>query len=217
MFVKEFYDGQTGTLTYLVVDSKTGDLIIIDPLLDFDSEKETYSESSAEKIYQYIQENNFNPKVILETHVHADHISGAKYFKEKYCIPVGISARVSEVREGFYFSQPDKEFFNLLIEQKEYSFGSLALKALSTPGHTPACMSFLIGNSLFVGDLLFLPDKGTGRCDFKGGSSEDLYESITQKVYSLPDETKIYVGHDYPEGREMAFQTTVAESKKAIL
>jgi glyoxylase-like metal-dependent hydrolase (beta-lactamase superfamily II) len=161
---------------------------------------------------------------IFETHAHADHISGAQLIKKTYPqAQIAIGANITKVQslfKGFFnlteeFAQDGSQFDRLLTEDETLRAGALEIKTLFTPGHTPACVSLLVnGKALFTGDTLFMPDYGTGRCDFPAGSSEDLYESITQKLYTLPDETRVYVGHDYqPHGRALQWETTIGASK----
>ncbi len=223
MNVQHFYDSETYTLTYIVFDEKTRDAIIIDPVLDFDPASGKVSKTSLEKLTSFISKNQLNPIASLETHAHADHLSSSQYLKSIYPkIKIGIGEKIKLVQEVFkkHFNlshlQTDGSQFDFLISDfEQIQFGSLTLKAIPTPGHTPACLSFLIDDALFTGDALFMPDYGTGRCDFPAGSATHLYQSIHENIYSLPDSTKIYVGHDYqPNGREMLFQTTVGESKK---
>ena len=218
------YDADTFTLTYIVYDDNTGDAVIIDPVLDIDTAAGKLSFESLNKITSFIKTQNLKVKGILETHAHADHLSSSQYLKEHFPeAQVAISERIKIVQETFrpVFNLKDLNIdgsqFDLLFKDHEtYNFGSVAVKILPTPGHTPACTSFLIEDNLFTGDALFMPDFGTGRCDFPAGSAEDLYKSISEEIYTLPDETKIWVGHDYqPNGRELKYQTTVKESKEA--
>lgn len=217
------YDADTFTLTYIVYDDNTGDAVIIDPVLDIDTAAGKLSFESLNKITSFVKTQKLNVKGILETHAHADHLSSSQYLKEQFPeAQVAISERIKIVQETFrpVFNLKDLNIdgsqFDLLFKDHEtYNFGSVAVKILPTPGHTPACTSFLIEDNLFTGDALFMPDFGTGRCDFPAGSAEDLYKSISEEIYTLPDETKIWVGHDYqPNGRELKFQTTVKESKE---
>lgn len=217
------YDADTFTLTYIVYDDNTGDAVIIDPVLDIDTAAGKLSFESLNKITSFIKTQNLKVKGILETHAHADHLSSSQYLKEHFPDAlVAISERIKIVQETFrpVFNLKDLNIdgsqFDLLFKDHEtYNFGSVAIKILPTPGHTPACTSFLIEDNLFTGDALFMPDFGTGRCDFPAGSAEDLFNSISKEIYTLPDETKIWVGHDYqPNGRELQYQTTVKESKE---
>lgn len=222
--VKEFFDKNTWTLTYVVFDEKTNDAIVIDPVWDYDPAASKLSAESADLVYDFILEKKLNVHYILETHAHADHVSGAQVLKQR--IPgakVGIGAKITDVQKVFKeifnlnpnFATDGSQFDLLLNEGTLLSAGSLEIKTIFTPGHTPACGSYLIGDALFTGDALFMPDYGTGRCDFPAGSAHDLYTSVHEKLYKLPDETRVFVGHDYlPNGRAMAFETTIGEEKR---
>jgi glyoxylase-like metal-dependent hydrolase (beta-lactamase superfamily II) len=222
MKIKEFFDKLTSTLTYIVSDENTSDAIVIDPVLDFDPAAGKIWGESLASIFAYLKNENLKLRGILETHAHADHITGAQYLKKNSTAPVAIGEHITEVQKMFvsFFNlknvASDGSQFDILLKANEiYKFGSISVKVFSTPGHTPACSSYLIDDSLFVGDAIFIPDSGTGRCDFPGGSAKDLYNSISNIIYKLPDETRIYVGHDYqPGGRALQFQTTLAEEKR---
>lgn len=222
--VKEFFDSATWTLTYVVYDETTKDAVILDPVWDYDPASSKMTTTSANEVLQFVKAKNLNVHYILETHAHADHVSGAQVLKQHLpTAKVGIGAKITEVQkvfknvfnldEGF---KPDGSQFDLLLEEGiVLHAGSLKIDTIYTPGHTPACASYVIGESVFSGDVLFMPDYGTGRCDFPAGSADDLYTSVHEKLYKLPDHYKIYVGHDYmPGGRQLAFQTTIAEEKK---
>lgn len=181
-------------------------------------------DQSIQEVIAYISKNGLKVRAVLETHAHADHLSSSQILKQVFPEALlGIGENIKVVQEVFkaYFNLPNlktdgSQFDKLFKDFEEVSFGSLKMKALPTPGHTPACMSYLFGDNVFVGDALFMPDYGTGRCDFPRGSAKDLYQSVSKTLYSLPDETKVFVGHDYsPGGREMRFQTTIGESKKS--
>ena len=221
--VKEFFDPDTFTLTYLVTDLNTKDTLILDSVMDYDPAASRVSFHSAELLINYIEQQQLNVVGILETHAHADHLSAAQYLKKKYpYAPLAIGKNIVKVQGVFKeifgledLSLKGDQFDLLLDEGTDYSFGSLKLRVIFTPGHTPACSSYHIGDSLFTGDALFMPDYGTGRCDFPAGSSSELWESV-QKIYRLPEETKIYVGHDYqPHGRAVKWMTSVGEQKKS--
>ncbi len=199
------------------------DGVIIDPVWDFDQPSGQLKDHSIQQVVKFISQQKINVRGILETHAHADHLSSAHQLKAYY--PEAITAIGSKIKlvqavfkEHFNidYVNADASQFDLLLEDfQDYEFGTLKLKAIPTPGHTPACMSYLFGNKVFTGDALFMPDYGTGRCDFPKGSSKALFHSVSHNLYSLPDETEVYVGHDYqPGGRELAFQTTIGESKK---
>jgi glyoxylase-like metal-dependent hydrolase (beta-lactamase superfamily II) len=223
MQIQHFFDPDTFTLTYVVSDPQSRDAVIIDPVLDFDPPSGIISDRSIKPVIQYIQDKQLKLHAILETHAHADHLSSSQILKKIFPhAKIAISENIKLVQEVFikhfnidYLSADGSQFDLLIKDNQELMFGTLKMKALATPGHTPACMSFLFGDHVFTGDALFMPDYGTGRCDFPKGSARDLYLSITKKLYTLPDTTKIYVGHDYsPNGREMKFQSTIGESKQ---
>jgi glyoxylase-like metal-dependent hydrolase (beta-lactamase superfamily II) len=223
MIIKHFFDQETFTLTYAVSDEQSKDCIIIDPVLNYDSSTGTISDHSVLELVDYIKSNHLRLKGILETHAHADHLSGQHFLKKFFPEAISvIGEKIKLVQEVFknHFNMlslktDGSQFDKLLADFEEIHFGTINLMAIPTPGHTPACMSFLIGDAIFTGDALFMPDYGTGRCDFPKGSAEDLYDSVKNNLYSLPDATRVYVGHDYsPEGREMQYQTTIADSKR---
>lgn len=223
MKIKHFFDPETFTLTYLVTDENTKDTVIIDPVLDFDPPSGLITDKALKPVVEFIKENGLQLKAILETHAHADHLSSSQVLKKIFPNAVlAISEKIIEVQEVFkkhfnidYLETKGLQFDYLLKDNEEINFGSLKMKAIPTPGHTPACMSFYFDGHVFTGDALFMPDYGTGRCDFPKGSSKVLYNSVSKNLYTLPDEVKVYVGHDYgPDGREIKFQTTIGESKK---
>jgi glyoxylase-like metal-dependent hydrolase (beta-lactamase superfamily II) len=227
MKFKALFDETTFTLTYIVWDDTSKDGIIIDPVLDFDPASVSTSRESVNKLVNEIKTLGVNVKYIVETHAHADHVSSAKvlidnYFKDaKNVIGAKITAVQDVFKGAFNFDQNfkvDGSQFGLLMKENDtLQVGNMTIKAIETPGHTPACMSFQIDDAVFCGDVIFIPDSGTGRCDFPSGSAENMYESI-QKLYQLPDETRLFVGHDYqPGGRELKCETTVGESKKKNL
>lgn len=222
MKIQHFFDRDTFTLTYLVIDESTLDTVIIDPVLDFDPPSGKVKDQSLQEVLTYLSEGKLKLRGILETHAHADHLSSSQILKQLFPEAVlAIGKKIRVVQEVFkaHFNLANlrtdgSQFDHLFGDFEEVSFGSLKMKALPTPGHTPACMSYLFGDAVFVGDALFMPDSGTGRCDFPRGCAKDLYQSVAKTLYSLPDTTKVYVGHDYSPGdREMRFQTTIAESK----
>ena len=224
MKIQHFFDPDTFTLTYLVIDESTKDTVIIDPVLDFDPSSGKIKDSSIQEVLTYITKYQLNVKAILETHAHADHLSSSQILKQHFPEAVlGIGEKIKIVQEIFknYFNISNlkvdgSQFDHLFKDFESMNFGSLTMKALPTPGHTPACMTYIFEDAAFTGDALFMPDYGTGRCDFPKGSAKDLYQSITKILYSLPETTRVFVGHDYsPNGREMRFQTTIGESKKS--
>lgn len=222
MKIEKFYDPATFTLTFLVIDEETKDTIVIDPVLDYDPQSSKMTTTSVDKIERYVKEHGLRLLAGLETHAHADHLSGSVELKKRFDgFKIVISEDIKHVQELFkgVFNlkdlKTDGSQFNLLVKDGEkFKIGSIEVETISTPGHTPACVTYKIEDAIFTGDALFMPDFGTGRCDFPAGSAEDLYNSI-QKLYKLPDETRVFVGHDYqPNGREMAYETTIGESKE---
>jgi glyoxylase-like metal-dependent hydrolase (beta-lactamase superfamily II) len=221
--VKTFYDPDTFTLTYVVSDDATKDCVVIDPVLDYNPIGSKIEDTSYEQVKKYIQDNGLNLKMVLETHAHADHLSSSQLFKRDFPgVPVAIGEHIQAVQEvfkGVYnledeFKTDGSQFEKLIKDGEEFSVGSITVKALHTPGHTPACMSYVIDDAVFTGDALFMPDYGTGRCDFPKGDAEELYNSVHEKLYHLPDETRVFVGHDYqPGGRDVAFESTIGEEK----
>lgn len=221
--LETFYDKKTYTLTYLLYDRGSNDAILIDPVLNYDNASSTISLESVNEVKEFILKNQLNLHYVLETHAHADHLSGAVELKKIFPkVKVGIGKGITLVQEVFkeIYHEPNwktdgTQFDLLLNDGQEISAGTIKLKVISTPGHTPACVSFLVEDRLFTGDALFMPDYGTGRCDFPKGSAEDLYQSVHEKLYALPNETRYYTGHDYqPGGRDLKFESTIGESKK---
>jgi glyoxylase-like metal-dependent hydrolase (beta-lactamase superfamily II) len=221
MQIQSFFDPATFTLTYVVWDEESKDAVIIDPVHDFDPLSMRTSTDSADDIVAFVQERALSVRWVLETHAHADHLSGAPILKEALGAQVAIGEHITQIQETFrgVFNLPESfpvdgsQFDALLSDGQVLEAGSLAVKVIHTPGHTPACVTYRIGDALFTGDALFMPDFGTGRCDFPAGSAEALYDSV-QKLYALPDETRVFVGHDYqPGGRALAFETTIGVSK----
>ncbi len=218
--IQHFFDTSTSTLSYIVWDADTSDAVIIDPVLDFDSVNLKFTEDSITELLTFISEKGLKVQHILETHIHADHITGASRLREKLGARLVVGSLLPTIQETFVEllnldgNEINAEIFDVLMDDNDVlESGSLNIKAIHTPGHTPACTTYQIGDAIFAGDTLFMPDFGTGRCDFPKGSAETLYESI-QKLYTLPDETRVFVGHDYqPGGRELAFETTIAECK----
>ncbi len=221
MKIQEFFDENTSTLTYVVSDEREAVGVVIDPVLDFDPKSARTAQSSAETVAGYIDSERMAIPYVIDTHAHADHLSALPFFEERYGAKSVTGARVGEVQKIFRpifnldaeFAVDGSQFDILLDEGDELEFGSLRVRAMHTPGHTPAHMSWHIEDAVFVGDTLFMPDYGTARCDFPGGSSEVLYESI-QRIFGLPEETRLFMCHDYrPNGRPMRFETTVGEQK----
>jgi glyoxylase-like metal-dependent hydrolase (beta-lactamase superfamily II) len=221
--IKTFYDPRTFTFSYVVWDPKTRDAVAIDPVLDYDPKASKTWTESAEELIDFVKGKELNLHYILETHAHADHLSGSQIVKDAFPeAKIGIGKRITEVQQVFkdVFDLPedfptDGRQFDLLLEEGEtLEAGTIELDTIYTPGHTPACATFKVEDAIFSGDALFMPDMGTGRCDFPGGSTEDMYESVHEKLYKLPDETRVFVGHDYqPGGREVKFESTIGEQK----
>ncbi len=221
MIIRPFFDEQTSTLTYAVHAEGDSHALIIDPVRDFDPKNARTGWSSAQQVARYLDEHKLSVPYVIDTHAHADHMSGMPFFKERYGAETVTGAKVGGVQEIFRdvfdlgpdFPVDGSQFDILLDEGEELDVGPLTVRAMHTPGHTPAHMSWMIGDAVFVGDTLFMPDYGTARCDFPGGSAEQLYDSI-QRLYSMPEETRLFMCHDYrPGGREMRFQTTVREQR----
>ena len=219
--IKSFFDLDTNTISYIITDPTTKNCAVIDSVLDFDYSSGRISYNSADDIIKFIKENKLNLEWIIETHVHADHLSAAPYIQEKLGGKIGIGANIKIVQdtfgkifnEGTRFERDGSQFDKLFIDNDKYQIGNLEAYTLDTPGHTPACMTHVIGDFAFVGDTLFMPDGGSARADFPGGDAGVLYDSM-QKILSLPDETKLFMCHDYgPNGRDIKWETTVKEEK----
>lgn len=220
--VKAFFDDQTFTVSYVVYEPQGRACAIIDSVLDFDHASGRTTTASADQIIDYVRSHDLRVEWILESHVHADHLSAAPYLQQELGGKIGIGAQIVTVQdtfgkvfnEGTEFQRDGSQFDALFSEGDSFHIGQMRGDVLHTPGHTPACLTYVIGDAAFVGDTLFMPDFGTARCDFPGGSSATLYASI-QKILTLPDETRIYVGHDYkaPGRDEYAWETTVGEQK----
>ena len=223
MEIKHFYDDRTSTFTYVVFDPESRDAIVIDPVLDYEPVGSKIWTESVDEVIDYIKSENFTLHYIMETHAHADHISGAQMIKDQFPqAQTAIGRNITVVQEYFknMFNLADdfpidgSQFDRLLDDNETISAGTLDIEVIFTPGHTPACASYKIEDAIFMGDAFFMPDSGTGRCDFPAGSAHDLYNSITKRIYTLPDETRIFMGHDYqPGGREVMNIATVAEQK----
>jgi glyoxylase-like metal-dependent hydrolase (beta-lactamase superfamily II) len=220
--VKAFFDPQTWTYTYVVYESKGSACIVIDSVLNYDPKSGRTKTESADEVIAFIKENRLQLEWILETHAHADHLTAAPYIQEKLGGKIAIGDHITTVQKVFkgVFNLDDvavdgSQFDALIKEGEPIAFGNLSFKALYVPGHTPACMAYEIGDSIFVGDTLFMPDVGTARCDFPGGSASNLYRSI-QSILKYPPSTKLYMCHDYPpNGRTPEYQSTVADQKEA--
>jgi len=219
--VRSFFDAATWTVTHVVYDRTGGRAAIVDPVLDYDPKSGRTSTDSAQQVVDFVREQQLSVDWILETHAHADHLSGAPWLREQLGGQITIGAAIRTVQSVFKgifnleagFSTDGSQFDRLLADGERFRFGDLEGEALSVPGHTPACMAYRIGDAVFVGDTMFLPDVGTARCDFPGGDARTLYQS-TRRILSLPPETRLFMCHDYPPaGREVRWETTVAEQR----
>jgi len=220
--VKGFFDEETHTISYVITDKQTNSCAVLDSVLDLDYASGKINYLNADKIINFITENNLKLCWLIETHVHADHLSAAPYIQQNLGGKIAISKEIVKVQEifgkvfnaGTEFERDGSQFDLLLEDEDTYEIGNLRGKALHTPGHTPACMAHVIEDTVFVGDTLFMPDGGTARADFPGGDARTLFRSI-QKILALPDNTRMFVCHDYmPNGREVKWETTVSEQKQ---
>ncbi|SFC19799.1 Glyoxylase, beta-lactamase superfamily II [Marinospirillum celere] len=220
--VTAFFDEFTFTYSYLVKDPASNSCALIDSVLNFDPASGTTSTESADQMIAAVRDQGLQVEWILETHVHADHLSAAPYLQQEVGGKLGIGAEIKSVQEvfgkvfneGSDFARDGSQFDHLFKDGDTFQMGHLEGRVLHTPGHTPACLTYLIGDAGFVGDTLFMPDYGTARCDFPGGDARTLYHSI-QKIFALPEETRLFMCHDYKAPGREAFQyeTTVAEQK----
>jgi len=223
LIIKPFFDEDTFTVTYVVTDKASSKSAVIDPVLDFDPQAGKLSSKRADEVIEYLDKHNFTLEWILETHAHADHITASHYLKDKRGGNIGIGEHITDVqsvfKKAFNLGEDmpcDGSQFDFLFEDAEIiSLGHLNIEVMHTPGHTPACVSYLIEDAIFVGDTIFMPDFGTARTDFPSGSANTLYHSI-QKILALPEQTRIFVGHDYksPSRDTFAWETTVLEEKR---
>lgn len=219
--VTPFFDEDTNTFSYVVKDPSSASCAIVDSVLNFDYASGAVSYNGADSIIDYVRKNNLKLEWLIETHVHADHLTAAPYIQEKLGGKLGIGEHILTVQETFgsifnegsEFRRDGSQFDRLFKDGEEYQVGELHCKTIHTPGHTPACMTHVMGDAAFVGDTLFMPDLGTARADFPGGDAGVLYDSI-QKILSLPDKTRIFMCHDYPpETRGLEYLTSVEEEK----
>lgn len=219
--VEAFYDPDTGTVTYLVIDPATNRAAVIDPVLDFDPRSAHTATRSADAVIARIRTRGVIVERLLETHVHADHLSAMPHVQQAVGGTSGIGARIDAVQQAFRtifgfergFPADGSQFDHLFADGEHFRLGSFDAEVLHTPGHTPACVSYRIGDALFVGDTLFMPDSGTARCDFPGGDAATLYRSI-RRLLALPASTRMFICHDYrPGGRPAAWETTVGEQR----
>jgi glyoxylase-like metal-dependent hydrolase (beta-lactamase superfamily II) len=221
--VTAFFDPDTFTITYVVQEPEGRACAIVDSVLDFDYASGRTDTRSADMVIDFVKREGLDVQWLLETHVHADHLSAAPYIQEKTGGKIAIGEKITVVQdtfgkvfnEGTEFQRDGSQFDQLFKHGDSFHIGQMRGDVLHTPGHTPACLTYVIGDAAFVGDTLFMPDFGTARCDFPGGSAEMLWDSV-QKILALPDDTRIFVGHDYKaEGRDhYAWETTVGEQKR---
>ncbi len=220
--VEAFFDEPTNTVSYVVSDPETHACAVIDSVLDYDAAAGRTSTGAADRLVEYVRKNSLSCEWLLETHVHADHLSAAPYIQKQLGGKLGIGDGITAVQDvfgkvfnaGTEFERDGSQFDRLFSDGDEFAIGALSVSAMHTPGHTPACMTYLVGDCAFVGDTLFMPDFGTARADFPGGDARQLYRSI-RKVLSLPPETRLFMCHDYkaPGRDEYAWETTVAEER----
>lgn len=221
MQIHHFFDQDTATFTYVVSDPKTSKCAIIDSVLDYDMHAGKTTTVSADKVVAYVKEQGLSVEWILETHAHADHLTASHYLREKIGGKIAIGEHIKEVLKFWVplfntahdTSLDGSQFDHLFKDGETFAIGSIEVKVMHTPGHTPACVTYLMGDAAFVGDTIFMPYVGTARTDFPGGSAQTLYQSI-QKLLSLPETTKIYTCHDYPpQGQPEGYVSTVADQK----
>lgn len=224
MEVKAFYDDATSTLTYVVYDPASQDAVVIDPVLNYDPAPSTTDTRSVDEVIRFVEGSRLRVHFILEIHAHADHLSGSQALKKAFPqAQIAIGANITEVQKTFKqafdlpaaFKTDGSQFDRLLQDGEILRAGTLALEVIFTPGHTPADAAYKMGDAIFTGDCLFMPDSGTGRCDFPAGSAREQYRSVTERLYTLPEQTRVFVGHDYqPGGRDLAFESTIGEQKR---
>jgi len=219
--VKAFFDPATWTVSYVVFDAPGGHCALVDSVLDYDPKSGRTRTDSANQLIAFVREQNLTVDWILETHAHADHLSAAPYLRKHLGGKIAIGGKITQVQnvfKGIFHLEPEfatngSQFDHLFEDGDTFAIGTLQAQALSVPGHTPACMAYQVGDAVFVGDTLFMPDVGTARCDFPGGNAHTLYQSV-RKLLSLPAETRLFMCHDYPpEGREAQWECTVADQR----
>jgi glyoxylase-like metal-dependent hydrolase (beta-lactamase superfamily II) len=225
MDILAFFEKRTFTLTYLVSDPATGDALVIDPVLDFAAASATITTESADAVCAHLRKAGLRLHFVLETHAHADHLSASQTLIERFPgARIAIGDGIVDVQRTFKtifdlppeFPTDGSQFDRLLRDREVLDAGSLHVETIATPGHTPACVSYRIADAVFTGDALFMPDFGTGRCDFPDASASELYRSVTRRLYTLPAETRVFVGHDYqPNGRALRYETTIGEQKRS--
>ena len=221
--VDGFFEPNTWTVTYVVHQGVGSDCVIIDSVLDYDAKSGRTTTASADQVVAYVRQNQLRVQWILETHAHADHLTAAPYLRQLLGGKIGIGRPITQVQKVFKgifnleksFCEDGSQFDALFDDGETFCVGELTFQVMAVPGHTPACMAYRVGDAVFVGDTLFMPDVGTARCDFPGGSATTLYASI-QKLLSLPGETRLFMCHDYPpDNRAVRFETTVAEQRQS--
>lgn len=223
--VQHFFHADSSTLSYVVSDPASGRAAIVDPVLDFDPKSGRTSTTSAEALLAYLRERGLAVDWILETHAHADHLSAGHWLRPhlpgaRLAIGQGIRTVQKTFRPifnlGEHFPVDGSQFDHLFADDEAFAVGGIAARAIPVPGHTSDSLAYLVGDALFTGDSIFMPDGGTARCDFPGGDAATLYRSIRERLFALPPDTRVFVCHDYqPDGRAMAFQTTIAEQRRA--
>ncbi|TVQ82840.1 MAG: MBL fold metallo-hydrolase [Micavibrio sp.] len=222
MEIKSFFDKDTSTVTHLVVDPATKSCAVIDPVLEYDAATGALKTEAADRLIRYIQDNNLTLEWLLETHIHADHLTASAYIRDRIGGKIAIGEKIKDVLNywvPFFNTGADtaldaSQFDRLLTDGETIKLGSLDINVIHTPGHTPACVSYHVGDAVFVGDTVFMPNLGTARADFPGGDAKTLYESI-QKLFALPDETRVFVCHDYPgNNQKPSWETTIKEQKQ---
>ncbi|WP_444816302.1 MBL fold metallo-hydrolase [Stutzerimonas frequens] len=221
--VEPFFDPATFTYSYVVSDPETRQCAVIDSVLDYDPASGRTSHATAQRLVDYVREQDLKVQWLLETHVHADHLSAAPYLKQQLGGRMAIGDRITVVQNTFgklfnagtEFATDGRQFDHLFQDEETFQVGNVPARAIHTPGHTPACMTYVIGDAAFVGDTLFMPDYGTARCDFPGGDARTLYRSI-QKLFTLPGETRVFMCHDYkaPGRDEFLYETTIAAERE---
>ena len=221
MQIQPFFDPATSTLTYVVFDAASHDAVIIDPVLDYDVLASRTSLDSLERLMTFIRDRGLRVHFVLETHAHADHLTGSQWLREQLGAKVAIGENIREIQKTFrelldlaHLATDGRQFDRLLTDGEVVVAGTLHIEVIATPGHTPACVTYRIEDALFTGDALFMHDYGTGRCDFPQGSATALFDSVS-RLYAFPDDTRVFPGHDYqPGGREVAWETTIGRSKR---
>ena len=221
--IEPFFDPATFTYSYVVSDSQTRQCAVIDSVLDYDPASGRTSHATAQRLVDYVREQDLKVQWLLETHVHADHLSAAPYLRQQLGGQLAIGDRITVVQDTFGklfnagtgFATDGRQFDHLFHDGDTFQVGNIQARAIHTPGHTPACMTYVIGDAAFVGDTLFMPDYGTARCDFPGGDARTLYQSI-QKLFALPGDTRVFMCHDYkaPGREKFLYETTIAAERE---